>query len=75
MQTLQYATILPVFNTERFLKIKQMAFKYFMAERLNFGLNPTVKELMEYLSYYVADNEMPTIQTVARWQSSWKRSS
>lgn len=62
------------FNTELFLKVKVEARKYFFSERLNFSRNPTVTEIMEYLSYYFDEKDLPTISTVARWHTSWKRS-
>lgn len=71
---LQYAVSDERFSTELFLTIKVSARKFFFTERMNFSRNPTVMEIMEYLGDRYNSNDLPTIATVARWHTSWKRS-
>lgn len=62
------------FDSELFLIAKQRSRKFFFAERMNFGSIPTVVDMMNHLRSIYSEKEMPTIATVARWHSSWKRS-
>ena len=62
------------FDTALFLKTKVKAREYFFSERLNYGRIPQVTEILNYLKNYFINNDLPSIATVARWHSSWKRS-
>jgi hypothetical protein len=62
------------FDTSLFLQTKVKAREYFFYERLNYGRSPNVIEILAYLRNFYVENELPSIPTVSRWHSSWKRS-
>lgn len=62
------------FNSELFLQVKCTARKYFFTERMNSMYIPTVIDILQHLRKTYAEKELPTIATVSRWHTSWKRS-
>ena len=62
------------FDTALFLQSKVRAREYFFHERMNFGLTPDADSILAYLRNFFEENDLPSYNTVSRWQIQWRRS-
>ena len=62
------------FDTALFLQAKVKAREYYFHERLNYSLSPNAIEILAYLRNFFEEEDLPSINTVTRWQNHWQRS-
>lgn len=57
-----------------YLQVKVKAREYFFYERMNFGLAPDANNILSYLRNFFEEEDLPSYNTINRWQIQWRRS-